>query len=390
MRRREFLAAAGTTLGAGCMSMIRGGDPRQSGPGAHLEGHLGTDNFTSNFSFEVGEGGNFEGFDFEDADFEFNESAFDAEFEDSFDDGEEKTPIETNERATELLRKGMVAIHETYTTYVGYVGPDATLLQVDSTVANFNHAKIIRLAREAREPLEEATEYATEGQRELVLGLVQVTVFLEEMARVRDTLIDAFDRFSWATERLYAESTTRAQQAARKVDTLATDAESRYETIEEELDREAVQIYQPVGEVYSAKMRRVGKELRAFSNGAGSITSIADGIERFQESMRSFDRDEYRDAARSFGLAASTFNSAQWGLRNFGNADNELGRTSTKLDRARATLAAASEALRDAAQARVEDNRQRFFEKEREAKEIIEANDTVREMSTPNSFVIAG
>jgi hypothetical protein len=103
----------------------------------------------------------------EGADFEFDDSAFEADFDSGFaeDSGPTPTPIETDPKATELMNEAMDGIRETYETYVGYAGSEANLMDVNATVESFHAPKIRTMAQNARNPLEEATEYAPEGQK---------------------------------------------------------------------------------------------------------------------------------------------------------------------------------------------------------------------------------
>lgn len=361
---------------------------RGNGRGAFADGV--TNISDSEIGFEnMGEERNFSMGDIEDGNFEFDEGAFEADFDSRFGEGSgaTSTPIETDPRATELMTEAMDGIRETYAAYVGYAGSDANLMDLDSTIDSFNAPRVRRLAQEARAPLEKATEYATEDQKTIILSLVQVTVFLEDLARVREALLDAHDEFTYAVERIYAESTTRADRATYTIDEYRTEAQSLYRPLDGEIDAGAVSVFEPIGSVYEQKMNQVRAELDAYRNVRSAIRSAARGIEVFQDGVQAFYDREYEAVLSPLGSAQFEFGSAQ---SDFAIVDEATGiqATTSEVAGVMQALDAAAQALHRAAEVRVEDAPQpEFFEARRAAERAVDSNDIVADMRTASRII---
>ncbi|MFB6083346.1 MAG: hypothetical protein ABEJ94_03780 [Halorientalis sp.] len=365
---------------------MRGG--RGNGRGAYVEGVTNIND--SSVSFEnLGGGRNFSMGDIEDVDFEFDEDAFEADFESQFgeDGGGTRTPIETDPRATELMAEGMKGIQETYDAYVGYAGSGANLLDVNLSIDSFNESRVRHLAQEARAPLEKATKYAPEAQKNIILSLVQVTIFLEDLARVRGALLEAHDEFLYAVERLYAESTTRARRTTYRIDEYRSTARSLYRPLENEIDAEAVAVFDPVGNVYDEKMDQIRAELRAFRDCQDGIRSAASAIEAFQDGVPAFYNRHYEKALSPLSEAEFGFGSAKI---DFGNVDAVTGmqEKTSEVAGVVAALGEAAASLHRAAEVKVEDKPQpQFYEARRAAERAIESNAIASEMRTAERII---
>ncbi|SDF74685.1 hypothetical protein SAMN05216218_10945 [Halorientalis regularis] len=387
MRRRTFIATAGTLLTAGCGALDSSG--RGGGPGAHIDGFINDSN-SSDFSFgNMGSERNFSMGDFDEVDFEFNESSFEANFDSRFGEnaGPTPTPVETDPKATELMATSMDRIRETYATYVGYAGPEANLLDVDATTESFHAPKIRTLAQNARAPLEKATEYAPEGQKNIILSLVQVTTFLEDLARVREALIDAYDEFLFAVERIYAESTLRAEQTTYNIDDYRDEAQSLYRPLKNEIDAEAVSVFNPIGKVYEEKIDQVRAELQAFREVRAGVKSAARGIDAFNQGVPRFYEQNYERALSPLSTAQFSFGSAQ---SSFGIVDESTGiqEKANEVAGVMEALEAAAGALHRASEVKVDDEPQpEFFEARRAAERAVESNDIASDMRTAEQII---
>jgi hypothetical protein len=387
MRRRTFIATAGTLLTAGCGALDSSG--RGSGPGAHIDGFINESN-DSEFNFSnMGGDRNFSMGEFNEVNFEFNESSFEADFNSGFAErsGSERTPIETDPKATELMSKSMERIRKTYANYVGYAGPEANLLDVDATTESFHAPKIRSMAQNARTPLEEATNYAPEGQKNIILSLVQVTMFLEDLARVREHLIDAYDEVLFAVDRLYAESTLRAERTTYNIDDYRSEAQSLYRPLKNEIDAEAVSVFNPIGDVYDEKMDQIRSELHAFQEIRGGIKDGVRGIEGFNKGVPRFYKQNYEKALSPLEQAQFGFGSAR---TSFGIVDESTGiqEKANEVSGVMAALEGAADALHRGAEVKVENDPQpEFFEARRAAESAVESNDVASDMRTAKQII---
>lgn len=386
MRRRALLATAGTLLTAGCGAMRSG---RSNGRGAYADGVTNISDSEMNFE-GVGDERNFSMGEIEDRDFEFEDGAFEADFDSRFGEGggETRTPIETDPRATELMAESMGKIQETYEAYVGQVGPEANLMDVNASTESFNAPRIRQLAQESRTPLEEATEYAPEDQKNIILTLVQVTIFLEDLARVREQLVEAYDEVTYAVERIYAESTTRARYTAPRIKDHYTEARSLYRPLKNEIDADAVAVFEPVGAVYDDKIDQIRDELWAFQDFHSGVKSAVNAIEKFKTGVPRFYNREYEKSLSPLSTAEFRFGSAQ---TDFGNVDESTGmqEQGNEVADVMGALQGAAEALHRAAEVRVEDEPQpQFFEARRAAERAVDSNDIASEMRTASQIIL--
>lgn len=366
---------------------MKGG--RGGGPGAHIDGFINDTN-RSEFSFDdMGGDANFSMSDSGGVDFEFNESSFEAEFDSGFEEnsGKPRTPVETDPRATKLMNEAMAGIQETYEVYVGYAGPDADLLDVNATIDSFNAPRVRRLAQNARDPLERATEFAPEGQKNFILSLVQVTVFLEDMARVREALMEAHDEFRYAVDRLYAESTLRAERANLRLRDARNRAKSLFKPLKNEIDAKAVAVFTPLRKTYEDKIDQVRAELDAFRNIKSGVKSAANGIKKFRRGVPAFYDRDYRKALSSLETAEFRFSNA---VSGFAVVDDSTGMRAkaSEVAAVMAALRSAAGSLSEAATVKVDDEPQpRFFEARRAAEDAIEGNRIASDMRTASQII---
>ncbi|AQL44044.1 hypothetical protein BV210_15635 [Halorientalis sp. IM1011] len=363
---------------------------RGNGRGAYADGV--TNISDSDMSFEgMGEDQNFSMGEIEDRDFEFEAGAFEADFESRFgeDGGETQTPIETDPRATELMTESMKKIQKTYEAYVGQVGSDANLMNVNASIESFNAPRIRRLAQEARDPLEEATEYAPEDQKNIILSLVQVTIFLEDLARVREQLNEAHDEFRYAVERLYAENTGQLEYTALpKIKEHYKEGRSLYRPLKNEIDPEAVAVFEPVGAVYDDKIDQVRAEIWAFQDFHSGIRSAANALEKFEKGVPAFYNRNYEQALSPLNTAEFRFGTAQ---SDFGGVEDSTGmqEKANEVADVMGALEGAAQALHRAAEVKVEDEAQpQFYEARRAAERAVHSNEIASDMRTASQIIL--
>jgi hypothetical protein len=348
------------------------------------------DSEESDFNFgNMSDERNFSAGNVEDVDFEFNESSFEADFDSGFGEnaGPTPTPIETDPRATDLMTEAMDGIRQTYTTYVSYEGPDADLLDVTASTESFHAPKLRTMAQNARKPLEEATQFAPEGQKDIILSLVQVTVFLEDLARFRAVMIDAYDDVVFAIERLYAESTLRAEQTTNRINELRSEAQSLARPLRNEIDAEAVSVFEPIGETYNEKMGQIRSEVRALRDIRSAVNSGVRGIEAFQDGVPAFYEQNYEQARRALSTAKFSFGTARTTLELVDESTGMQEKTS-EAAAVMGALDSAADALYEASEAKVENESQKtFLEQRRKAERAADSNDIASEMRTANQII---
>ncbi|SEO24997.1 hypothetical protein SAMN05216388_101031 [Halorientalis persicus] len=285
------------------------------------------------------------------------------------------------------MGKAMKGIQKTYEVYVGHAGSNAGLMDVNASTDSFNAPRIRTLAQESRTLLEEATEYAPEDQKNIILSLVQVTIFLEDLARVRETVLDAEDEFRYAVERLYAESTTRARYTVPKIKEYHTEARSLYRPLKREIDAEAVAVFEPVGTVYDEKIDQIRDELQALGDFRSGVKSAANAIERFQDGVPEFYDRNYEKALSPLNSAEFRFGSARV---DFSNVDESTGmqEKADEVAEVMTALEGGAAGLHRAAEVKVDDDPQpEFFEAKRQAESAVKSNDIASDMRTASQII---
>lgn len=391
MRRRAFLATAGSLLTAGCGALTGGGGGRNrrvnpdklyaSDRGVELQNR-------SDVSFS---GMNESEFDFEDIDFDFNETALDGEFQQrewDFGQREEDRPTPTNERAVAEIRTALEKLGEAWDIYRRFAGRDASLLEVTPATEEIRAINVRGKVREAKGPLEAAAEHATGDGRVIVLGLQQIGVFLVQAAEADQALRDAYEEFVWATERLYAENTTQAQSAAFRLEDLVEEARAPYERLGD-VESSTARLFEPLtADRLSEKIRRIESGIDAHETFVDGIHRAIDGLEHLQDGVPAYERREYEEAASTLLRARSDFGIATFSFEPYRPVPGITAKSQEVADVMR-TLEAGTKALERSARGKVEDERLQYFEAQREAEKRFKSNEIVhRQMSTPREIIV--
>lgn len=398
MRRRVFLATAGSFLTAGCSSLL-GGDGGEQGvdPSGYYEEDLAVsddrdlsvpDKFKEGFNSDV----DIDSVDFEDMEFDFNSSAVDAEFGDADwvleDMEEETTTTEADERAARLVQIGGRKLIEAWDIYRGFAGDEASLLDVTPAVDEINARTVRSKVREAKPPLKEAGKHATEGQKVNILALQQIGVFLVQASQTDEKLKTAYDEFAWATERLYAENLTQASSAKYRLEDYIEEARKPYERLTEETDESSAKSFPPVSEEnFQTKVRRLDDALYVLDKHKEGIGRMVSGIEQLQDGVPRYINREFDEAIRPLMRATSRFGMAAYSFNPFKSAPGIKEKSDEAKNVAQA-LEDGTRALERSARAYTEEKRVAYYEAQRKSESAYKSNDIVHRMRTPKKIIL--
>lgn len=393
MRRRTLLATLGSTLVAGCGSTEESLD---TGPNEMFERGYARDgveikeNIGIDRPGDVGTGG----VDVEpvddigiDRDVEIaRDIGVDADRFDQSSEFEDGEPAEKNPEATERIEAATDHLDEALAAYSSFAGRDASLLDVTPTVDRFDTLSIDRRLRAARDRLEDAAEYATEGQQVQIVGLGQVATFLEYAAATDDALVDAYDRFDFAVARLYNESYGQAARSRRQLSSHVDAAETAMRTIRNAVDHGAMRLFDGLSLTESTnKQRQLSDGLTTLGNFAGGLKRIQNGMKRVETAGGEYSRAEYQAAADTL-LAANADIARAAGV--FRSVPSVTGMDEAAFDvhLVARTMDQVTTDLERHASARANENQMVAREAKRAAQSQVETNETVADMSIWTGF----
>jgi hypothetical protein len=384
MKRRTFLATAGTLFVAGCGGKKSPAERRrQKKRGYYQKDMQFKDRTPPEFASSDGEA-----FEFEDPEKKFNESTFDFGLSDKFDFGEEdRTPVETNPKATAYLDTVRAELTDAYEMYVSYAGPDADISDVNPTLSSFSGLRIRKKVRGIATPLEKAAQHATEGQMAYVAGLQQVGVFLVQAPWVEQALIDAWDDFTFAVERVYNESLSLANRSVNKAKHNIDTAKDKLRNLEAEVDGQAMVTFPKLSaDGFTAKLEQLNAEISFIQDFVQAVDRMRIGMERMASGVSAYIDEDYQSASNPLLRAGNNFSRAERNLDEYGNA-GPMKEKAKEVYNVAFTLEQVCEDLGDAARAKAWGNRSNFYENEEDAEEHIRSNDIVTQMRTPYDVI---
>lgn len=391
MRRRDFLATAGTLLSAGCGGLMGGNQQQQRSGGPKKRMYRGgVGDVNRSIDNDVGDINNSD----ISIDADINTSSLDTNVSidptDDVDlllgDDDEGTATPANERTTRLVGEATTKLNEAISIYTSFAGEDAGLMDVSATTTGFRKIEIQSKVREALSRLDDAVSSATEGQLVNIAALEEVGVFLSNAAAAQEALVLAYDRLEFATERFYGESLLLMENATRELRQHKDDAIQAVERIREETEDDSMQVLSTVSpRLYREKERRLGDQAEAFDSFSNGLEEMRTGMEEMQEAVPQYLDEEYDEAenaflsaSASFGIGATSFSLLLGAEPLEPKADEVYGVVST--------LEQAADDLHRSANAQVNDNRLIFYEARRAAEAHVDSNEIVRNMRTMNDL----
>lgn len=390
MRRRAFLATAGTILTAGCGALTggNGGDSGGTdGQGLHSGdiglsgGDIGEDEIDTG---EIGNNSNFSDIDIDTSEIggDINNSEIDTNIDiDLSDDGETATP--ENQEATRHIahaRESLINAHNTYTSQAE--GRRAQIPGIKPTTESFTWVGIRRDVQNALDSLEDAAEYASGGQAVNVLALEQVGYFLLLSAKADAKLIDAYKHFEFSVARLFNESLTQAEIARKEMNDDWREARDIYQELTDKINEQSMVAFSQLNErLYERKIRQLDSGVAAFMDFRDGLKTTQDGVSRAQLGVDAYLSDNYEDAKDEFTRASAEFAVASTSF-SFVSNDTGLMPRANEINATVTTMEQASEDLRRSSGGKVDDERLIYFEAKRAAEEHIESNETVKNMPT--------
>ena len=395
MRRRAFLATAGTLLSAGCGALTGGRDGGRGGSsGPEDWGDENGPDFTERPRRTLPEppGGAQNEYQINtQVDSEIRGvGAGDSDIRDPFQidgEGSDGTPTRANQEATELIGEARNQLDDALDAYRGYAGANSSILDVNASHTSFDNLEVEDLVRQAESTLDEAVEPATEGQRMNILGLAHVAVFIRYAARCQKALGDAFAEVEFMSERLYNESLRLVEQGNRQARTAMEDAKDAYEVIDREVEPDAFRAYGTLSEsVFEDKVRQLDGEIAALDESRTGLRDMKDGVTELQIGVPAFLDERYEEAERRLSGATADFAIARTSFR-LTEGSREVEAKVREIVGVAQTLEQATTDLRRAAEAQLNDERLVFYEARRAAEQHIESNEIVSDMRTMNDII---
>ncbi len=395
MRRRAFLATAGTLLSAGCGALTGGRNGGGSGDrGPEDWGDEDGPDFTARPERTLPEppGGARNEYQINtEVDSEIRGvGGGDADIRDPFgvDEGRDGgTPTQANQEAAELIGEARNQLDDALAAYRGYAGANASITDVNASHTSFDNLTVEDRVSEAESTLDQAVESATDGQKMNIIGLAHVSVFIRYAARCQKALGDAFEEIEFMSERLYNESLRLVDQGNRQARSAIREARDAYQVIESEVEEDAFGAYGTLSEaIFREKVQQLDSEIAALDESRSGVRDMKDGVSELQAGVPAFLDERYEEAERRFSGASADFAIARTSFR-LTSGSREVESKVREIIGVAQTLEQATADLRRAAQAQLNDERLVFYEARRAAQQHIESNEIVRGMRTMNDIV---
>ncbi|RXK48685.1 hypothetical protein [Halorientalis pallida] len=390
MNRRTLLAAVGSILAAGC-SQNRGGGSGERGAYSEKFGMGRKADTPVDFGFD----GNNQSFDFnygDDPDFEFNSSQVGSEARFDFRGGQQResdslpTPAETNKQATEYLVQARRSLIEAIEIYAGFGGEDIDLTSVSPTTESFSPYEVKSKIDNSRQPLRRAAEYATEGQKVYIVALEQTGIFLKHAVEAEVEVRSALAEYQNAMSFLYDADTTNFEAPQKRLRDHATEAQDEVDLITSETDSSALQVVDSdAQELYKAKMAQFEAVIQTFRSLEGGVAEIGSGLSSLKEGAKVYNNREYENASFDLGSALNSFSGAK---RAFQTArSNAVLQSATRPGLDFVTiLYQITDDLNESAEAKTNDNNERYVEYRERAIDHLRSDDRTEYMSEINQI----
>jgi len=386
MRRRAFIAAAGTLLTAGCSGSDSGSDD-----GLNPQ-------YREGIAVDSGDKPSIESIDTNISELNTNISTVDLDTSSinftktnstTIDIGnvgvgtgprEKDTP--QNEEATKHIEKATTHLETAHKTYKRQAGPGASISDVGPPNEEVNSIDLKAPIQDAISELDKASGPATDGQMVNIVALRDVGLFLFESAKIDEHLVEAFNEFTFGMERIYNESLVQADKSTYRMDDSLATARKLFRPVDRDINEEAMAAYPHLTSVrYERKIRQLDGQIDVLMDFTEVINSLIGGIEALKKGVPKYKSREYEQAyehlltaSSEIGIASSTFNMVPGGTGLLEATGDH--RKNVK------TMELVANDLKRGANAQVEDNRLVFFESRRSAEEKIKANETIKQMDT--------
>lgn len=396
MRRRTFLATAGSLLTAGCGALTGGRDGGGSNGPPEPEDWGGSSRLgkPSNKERTIPEppGGYNKDYAISG---EVDSKVRDvnpgrSDIRDPFQVGEDRdnsTPTQSNPEAAKYIGRTRTQLDEALAEYRSYADRNSTILDVNATNTDFESIRVERKVDAAESTLDKAVEPATEGQKMNILALKHVAVFIRHAARAQKALGDAFEQVSFMADRLYNENLLLVDQGSRRAAPKLADARDAYQVIKSEVEGDAFAAYGTISEdMYDDKRQQLDAEIGALDEARDGLRQMKGGVKELQEAVPAFLNEKYQLAERRFSGANADFAIAGTSF-SLTRGSREVEGKVNEINAVARTLEMATKDLRRAANAQVNDERLVFYEARRAAQQHIRSNEIVRGMRTMNDLV---
>jgi hypothetical protein len=386
MKRRNFLAVAGSLFGAGCSQS------RSGRPDIYKE-DLGVESENST-QFEFDFGGQDSSFDFENNrskfNFDFNNSQ--ANSNDAFDFSEGvhqesdplPTPAETNKKATEAMAKARQYLLKAIQIYAGFGDAQVDMTAVTPQTDSFSQYRINSKIRRAKQLLLRAANNATEGQKPHISALEQVKIFLKHATRAEIALQTALSGYRASMEYLYDGDTTNFEAPQKRMDKAVSNAKSEVEFFKDKTDISSMQVIDSdARHLYMAKSAQFESLIEAFNHLDEGITNLSDGLEDLNKGVKDYLSRNYRDASFRFIPAITEFRGGKAKFSSVQGNGVLVSATESGLDFISVLYEIAND-IQKSAEARVNHNNQKYTEYREQAITHLRSDDRTQYMSEIN------
>lgn len=395
MRRRAFLATAGSLLTAGCGALTGGRGGGGGGqPGPEDWGGSSRLGKPSNKERTIPEppgGYNKDYAISNEVDSKVrNVNPGRSDIRDPFQVGENRdnsTPTQSNPEAAKYIGKTRTQLDEALAEYRSYAGRNSTILDVNASTTDFESIRVEHKVDAAESTLDKAVDPATEGQKMNILALKHVAVFIRHAARAQKALGDAFEEVSFMADRLYNENLLLVKQGSREAGPAIENAKEAYQVIKSEVEGDAFAAYGTLSEgLFEDKRQQLDAEIGALDEARDGLLQMRGGVKTLKTAVPDFLNEKYGAAARGFSSANADFAIAGTSFA-ISRGSREVAQKVGEITGVAKTLEMATKDLRRAANAQVNDDRLVFYESRRAAQEHIRSNEIVSRMRTMNDLV---
>ncbi|MFD1589089.1 hypothetical protein ACFR9U_19075 [Halorientalis brevis] len=292
------------------------------------------------------------------------------------------TATPENQKATKYIMKARDELTTAHQEYAKQASNRNSILAVRPTLGSFSWLPIKRHVKKAMDHLEEGAKYARGGQANNVLALEHAGYFLLLGAKADGRLIKAFKHFKFSRDRLYNESLVQSTIARRRMNTDWKEARDIYRELDKKIKPEGLNVLSQLDErYYERKNRQLDNGIAAFIEFDDSLKAAKQGLERVEPGVDAYLGDEFERAVDEFTRASARFGVANSPL-TVTRDKTGLASVARDFHTVIKTMEQATEDLRRSSQGKVDGDRLIYYEAQRSAKQHIESNETVKDISS--------
>lgn len=291
MRRRTFLAASGALFSAGCSEIIPPPrTTRRTGTNTGTADGTPSDTVPTPGPQETEPGPG-------------ETTGQSTEATETTEAGTE-TPTQAERTAADAIATARTDLTDALTAYVDFAdGDEPTLLDV-TAATKVSVSAVTGPVSDVNTTLDEIPEGASTAQKETAQRLRGVGAFLRSAINCQVPLHNAYSKFRFVTDRIYAESYGSIPSEVSQMRDRADAANGHLQTLQSGSDRTDTQAFAGISEsLYDQKVDQLQRSVTGFETLADTLTSVSDGVEAFGKGTSDFTEDQYDNAENQFTTA---------------------------------------------------------------------------------------